>query len=285
MKKRSLIILTLAVTLVLSGCSAAASGTGTDLPAEGMVEIKKGGEKTGTVKEIEEEAAEIKEAKIPMVMVNGKMYYSTGKESTITARCGVMDGEITSTVDGGEIPTENNQSNFGSGYGYQYGMDDTIEVCMDGKWYVYQHGSGEGEILIDGCWYDKGFLGEETLKKPWGVTLSVKDVTKTGLALVFIQSDGNPTGELSSGSYYKLEVLNGNVWEPVPYATGLDEVWWTQEAWMIPMNDTVERQMDWSFLYGELPEGVYRIEKEITDFRKTADYDKQSCYAVFTIEE
>jgi len=30
------------------------------------------------------------------------------------ARCGTMDGEITSTVDGTEIPTEDNQSNFGS---------------------------------------------------------------------------------------------------------------------------------------------------------------------------
>lgn len=43
--------------------------------------------------------------KIPMVMVDGKLYYDTGKESTVSARCGVMDGEITSTVDGSEIPT------------------------------------------------------------------------------------------------------------------------------------------------------------------------------------
>ena len=37
-----------------------------------------------------------------MVMVDGKLYYETGKESTISGRCGVMDGEITSTVDGSE---------------------------------------------------------------------------------------------------------------------------------------------------------------------------------------
>ena len=46
--------------------------------------------------------------KIPMVMVDGKLYYDTGKESTVSARCGVMDGEITSTVDGSEIPTKDN---------------------------------------------------------------------------------------------------------------------------------------------------------------------------------
>ncbi len=74
----------------------------------------------------------------PMVMVDGKIYVSTGKESTITARCGIMDGKITSYVDGNTIPTQDNQSNFGDGYGYQYGTDGTIEVCMDGKWYVYE---------------------------------------------------------------------------------------------------------------------------------------------------
>lgn len=36
-----------------------------------------------------------------MVMVNGELYIDTGHESTVEARCGVMDGEITS-ADGSE---------------------------------------------------------------------------------------------------------------------------------------------------------------------------------------
>ena len=39
-------------------------------------------------------------------MVNNKLYYDTGKESTLDGRCGVMDGKIISTVDGSEIPTK-----------------------------------------------------------------------------------------------------------------------------------------------------------------------------------
>ena len=54
--------------------------------------------------------------RIPMVRIDGKLYYDTGRESIMDARCGTMDGEITSTVDGTEIPTEDNQSNFGSGF-------------------------------------------------------------------------------------------------------------------------------------------------------------------------
>ncbi len=77
--------------------------------------------------------------RIPMVRVSGKLYYDTGRESTISGRCGNMDGEITSTVDGTEVPIEDDQSNFGSGFGYQYGADDTIEIYMNEKWFVFEY--------------------------------------------------------------------------------------------------------------------------------------------------
>ena len=86
-----------------------------------------------------EEGADAMWDRMPMVRVNGKLYYDTGRESTISGRCGIMDGEITSTVDGTEIPTEDNQSNFGSGFGYQYGTDDTIEIYMNEKWFVFEY--------------------------------------------------------------------------------------------------------------------------------------------------
>ena len=84
----------------------------------------------------------IKEAEtwdlIPMVMVNGTLYLDTGHESKIEARCGVMDGEITSQVDGSKQPTVDDQSNFGTGYGYQYGATEgTIELFMNGKWWIF----------------------------------------------------------------------------------------------------------------------------------------------------
>lgn len=61
-----------------------------------------------------------------------RVIYDTGHESTVEARCGVMDGEITSEVDGSEKPTKDNQSNFGTGYGYQYGSQEgIIEINMN----------------------------------------------------------------------------------------------------------------------------------------------------------
>ena len=74
---------------------------------------------------------------IPMVFVDGGLYCDIGEESTRTERVGAFDGEITSTVKQSERPTEENQSNFGTGYGYQYGANGTIEILINGKWWVF----------------------------------------------------------------------------------------------------------------------------------------------------
>ena len=96
---------------------------------------------------------------------SGKLYYDTGKESTVSARCGVMDGEITSTVDGSEIPTKDNQSNFGTGFEYQYGADNTIEIFMNEKWIVFEQREGTGnQVRFGDRMVDADGLSEETLE-------------------------------------------------------------------------------------------------------------------------
>lgn len=83
--------------------------------------------------------ADAMQDRIPMVRIDGRLYCDTGRESTVSGRCGNLDGEITSTVEGTEIPVEDNQSNFGSGFGYQYGTDDTIEIFMNEKWFIFEY--------------------------------------------------------------------------------------------------------------------------------------------------
>ena len=76
--------------------------------------------------------------RIPMVMVDGVLYLDTGFQSTTKERPEGFDGEITSEVDGSEIPTVDDQSNFGTGYGYQHGADEgTIDLYMNDKWWIF----------------------------------------------------------------------------------------------------------------------------------------------------
>ena len=104
-------------------------------------------------------------ARTPMVMVDDKLYFDTGKENRETRRCGTPDGEITTTVDVTEIPTENNQSNFGAGFDYQYGAEDTIESCMDGKWMIFEHRTGDGsQVRFGEEMIDASNLSEETIE-------------------------------------------------------------------------------------------------------------------------
>ena len=74
-----------------------------------------------------------------MLMVDGVLYKDAGQESTVEGRCGNMDGEITSSVQSWQQPEEDGQSNFGSGFGYQIGMEpDTLEILQDGHWLVFR---------------------------------------------------------------------------------------------------------------------------------------------------
>ena len=76
--------------------------------------------------------------RIPMVMaVDGKLYLDTGYKSALEDRPDSVIYTISSTVDGSETPVESNQSNFGTGYRYQFVSDETIEVEIDGAWWVY----------------------------------------------------------------------------------------------------------------------------------------------------
>lgn len=75
---------------------------------------------------------------IPMVRINGQLYLDTGKESDINARCGVMDGEIISSVEPFQKPTQDNQSNFGSDYGYQFVDERSIDIYMNEKWIRFE---------------------------------------------------------------------------------------------------------------------------------------------------
>jgi len=83
---------------------------------------------------------------IPMVMVKGKLYVDTGRESDIEARCGVMDGKITSTVEAFEKPTQDDQSNFGLGYEYQFVDENSIDVFMNGKWFRFEYREASNTI-------------------------------------------------------------------------------------------------------------------------------------------
>ena len=66
----------------------------------------------------------------PCVMVDGILYQDTGFVDSMVG-CGNMDGVIDSAVDATELPSENNQSNFGTGMSYQRSSEGQLIVYVD----------------------------------------------------------------------------------------------------------------------------------------------------------
>lgn len=172
---------------------------------------------------------------------------------------GYYESEDYSVLDKGEkVPSENG----------------IFEVPTDGKMYVYdlyvKYESGGS------CYY--GFRIDSP--DEWGLTLSVSSVTPTSATLIFKQSGGNPTGELMTGSHYRLEDENGEL----PYIVEGD-VAWTAEAYRIQKDGEIQMQANWEWLYGTLEPGTYRIYKGVMDWREAGDSDSKEYFAEFTIGE
>lgn len=81
-----------------------------------------------------------------IVMLNGILYYGTDETGPM-GDSGCVGGKIQSTVEAGEIPTENEQSNFGA-VGNPYTRDEGdggIMVSVGEEWYCfYAEGEEEG---------------------------------------------------------------------------------------------------------------------------------------------
>ena len=131
-------------------------------------------------------------------------------------------------------------------------------------------------VLAVGC----GQQTADAAQNKWGVTLTAENVTSAGLTIVCRQSGGENVAQLQTGSFYALQKREEAGWTDVSAEV---DIMWTMEAWIIPLGGSASWDVNWEWLYGELPAGEYRIGKEIVNFRGPGDYDEEVVYAEFTI--
>ena len=117
--------------------------------------------------------------------------------------------------------------------------------------------------------------------KDWGITLSVKEVSPTGLTLICTQNGGIAEGSLETGSVYTIEKFENDAWiEVKPQGEAI----WDMMSHLIASNDTTEWTIDWSWMYGELSPGTYRISKTVVDFKDSGASESQIYFAEFEIK-
>lgn len=131
------------------------------------------------------------------------------------------------------------------------------------------------------CGADTGTSdGAEGWAEDWGVRLSVKNVSSSGLTLICEQSGGIAEGSLETGSAYTIEKYENNHWVEVqPQGDAV----WDMMSHLIG-NTTTEWKIDWTWLYGELSAGTYRIGKTVMEFKESGASRSQIFFAEFEIK-
>lgn len=120
------------------------------------------------------------------VKVSGVVYEDTGYENAMV-KCGTADGEIKTAVSEKEMPVKDDESNFGTGYGYQVWEEGYINVQIDNKWILFKDvelkdddsipkyvahftakvtQADEDAIMVEATHVDEEFYFKELLTKP-----------------------------------------------------------------------------------------------------------------------
>lgn len=179
--KKSILIIMAAMMVFMVACNKEATGTNTN--------------KNTTTNEVESNYP-------PMVKVDGTTYVDTGYENAMVT-CGTADGEIKTTVDGKSKPENDDESNFGKGYGYQVWEDGYINVQIEGRWILFRDielkvengqipewvahftakvlSTEEDSIMVEATEIDSRFILKDVFTKPISLPIDNLDNAKDGV--------------------------------------------------------------------------------------------------------
>jgi len=176
-------------------------------------------------------------------------------------------------------------------------MKDTGE--MDGKLPVYKAFfmkekreliGNEGYTLTDFTITENepqlskiDFSGQESFTEEVntldGVTMYMEKLKSTEGDVEIRNESGR---ELQYGDWYDIQVQQDGSWYSLPLI--IDNAAYQDIAYPVQDQSTSVWEINWSYFYGELPAGKYRIVKDITDLREPGDYTKYYLAAEFEIQ-
>jgi Big-like domain-containing protein len=121
----------------------------------------------------------------------------------------------------------------------------------------------------------------ETVNNFSGVTMTVKKGTSSanGLTVVFQNKSDNMC---MYGNSFVLEQKINEKWYQVPDVLNGDYAF-NAIGYEVATGQDKEWEVDWKWLFDSLNTGEYRIVKDVSDFRKTGDYDTYFLTAEFSI--
>lgn len=105
-----------------------------------------------------------------------------------------------------------------------------------------------------------GVYDEDSGNDEIGVQTVIRKVSKTAATVEFMRHDPQLEGKYMTGEYFSVEKKNGNQWEALD---AKDDVGFKDIGIVIPKDERVSHEYDWTDLYGELEPGDYRINVKV----------------------
>ncbi len=121
---------------------------------------------------------------------------------------------------------------------------------------------------------------EDTEVPTWDVAMDIFYPNRTSANLSFYQIGGLSEGTLSVSSDYALLKKSDDFWEPLPSDRSTTPPASTQA---IRFDSPAYEHLDWSQVYGTLPDGTYRIQKAVTLTTSYSQKETRNYYAEFSI--
>lgn len=119
---------------------------------------------------------------------------------------------------------------------------------------------------------------DRQLENDWGVSLSVESASATGASVLFQFSGPVPEENLMGGNDYLIQQETDGRWVDVPALSAPNFV---KENYNVA--NIRRHSIDWEWLYGVLPEGHYRIGKQVTWQEDPDTLGYRMAYGEFTL--
>lgn len=133
-----------------------------------------------------------------MVKIDGSLYYDTGEDSELEARCGTLDGNLVKCADKYEIPKSDGEANFSDAKGFQIGMTEkTIEVSIDDDWEIFEKIDTNSDVSkYRYCYILEGTLPNAADDSEYLVLANDMDITFEEAAYKILGSDLTKTKDI-----------------------------------------------------------------------------------------
>ena len=136
----------------------------------------------------------------------------------------------------------------------------------------------QGEPQTPQIDYSENELFTEEVNTLEGVTMQLKNYNAAEGDVEIWNESGR---ELTYGDWYEIQVYQDCNWYSMPLI--IDNVGYHDIGYPVQGQSSSIWEINWSYFYGELPKGKYRIVKDILDIREPGDFTKYYIAAEFEI--